>query len=124
MKKLKKIFLLLVIASICLDILDFLKFKSNATENAYNIAQLNTKTNTINSHEQDTQTSNLELDYRNIIKLIKGENLEYVVPVQSSEVTQEEDHMGYPRLKKLSKETQDGYKYLLTLYQKFNHFTS
>lgn len=114
MKKLKKIFLLLVIASICLNILNFLKLKSNAIESIYNIEQLNTRTNTINSHEQDTQTSNLELDYRNITKLIKGENIEYLVPIQSSEVTQEEDHMGYPRLKKLSKETQDGYKYILT----------
>ena len=113
MKNITKILTLITIFIIFLTY-GFFKLNSNAMQNIYNINQLNTRKEEINSHVQDTKNSNLEFNYRNSIKLIKDENLNYNVPIESNEVTQEEDHMGYPRLKKLNYKTQDEYKYILT----------
>lgn len=110
--KIQKIIVMLIIFI-------FFNVYLNIDSNAANIISINkisdfNQKEEINSHENDTQTSQLEPNYRERVKLIKGENLNYDVPLQSNEVTQKEDHMGYPRLKKLSKETIDGYKYILT----------
>lgn len=81
------------------------------------ISELNTDTDIINSHEGETQNSNLEFNYRESNQLLQGEDLDYTtIPKEEVEggIRQVADHMGYPRLKKLNEETRDGYKYILT----------
>ena len=69
------------------------------------INELNTGKDTINSHEGDTESSSLSLNYREKIELT-GEILD--------KDNKDLKYMAYPRLKKLSKEDKDGYKFLLT----------
>ena len=93
--KIQKIIVILIIFI-------FFNVYLNIDSNAANIISINkisdfNQNEEINSHENDTQTSKLEPNYRERVKLIKGENLNYDVPLQSNEVTQKEDHMGSPR---------------------------
>lgn len=69
------------------------------------ISELNTNEEEINSHEGDTANSNVEFNYREKVTLTR-DNLD--------PENEELDYIVYPRLKTLTKETEEGYKYLLT----------
>lgn len=80
---------------------------SSSVNKINKISELNTEEE-IDSHEGETDNSRLELNYREKVEINKrilnsnNEELKYIV---------------YPRLKKLTKEDEEGYKYILTFHK-------
>lgn len=76
-----------------------------ASTSIKNINDLNSLVEEVDSHSGETNQSRLETNFRDTITLSR-ENL--------SSDNEDLDNIVYPRLTKLEKETDDGYKYILT----------
>ena len=106
MKKITRIIILILVLSILICFIGITKSNAADEENTIkSIGELNYTKDELDSHAQDTNNSRLESDFREKIEFDKDDldsensDLKYIV---------------YPRLKKLTKEDSEGYRYILT----------
>ena len=79
------------------------------------ISDLNQSIKVLDSNSGDTNTSNLELNYREVIKLNQK---------KLDSINSDLNYIVYPRLKTLTKESGDGYKYILTFQNSTSELNS